>query len=106
MVKEILTAAGIKERGSRFVKPPAGTYAVWFDDIETDGPDGMPPCIFTHNCTIELYEPKKDPAAEEALERELSAAGLKWVKQARYWISSEQIYQVIYEFTYIEKRRI
>lgn len=106
MVKEILTAAGIKERGSRFVKPPAGTYAVWFDDIETDGPDGMPPCIFTHNCTIELYEPKKDPAAEEALEKELSAAGLKWAKQARYWISSEQIYQVIYDFTYIEKRRI
>lgn len=106
MVKEILTAAGIKERGSRFAKPPAGTYAVWFDDIETDGPDGMPPCIFTHSCTIELYEPKKDPAAEEDLERELNAAGLKWTKQARYWISSEQIYQVIYEFTYIEKRRI
>lgn len=105
MVSEILTAAGIQERGSRFTKPPAGTYAVWFDDIETDGPDGMPPCIFTHNCTIELYEPKKDPAAVTALEAELTSRGLKWTKQDRYWIASEQMYQTIYEFTHIEKRR-
>lgn len=105
MVKKILTAAGIKERGSRFTKPPAGTYAVWFDDIDTDGPDGMPPCIFTHNVTVELYEPKKDPVAVEALEAELSAAGLKWTKQDRLWIISEQMYQTIYEFTYTEKRR-
>ena len=105
MVKEILTAAGIQERGSRFVKPPAGTYAVWFDDIETDGPDGMPPCIFTHSVSIELYEPKKDPAAVEALEAELSARGLKWTKQDRFWIASEQMYQTIYEYSYTEKRR-
>lgn len=105
MIPEILAAAGIKERGSRFTKPPAGTYAVWFDDIETDGPDGMPPCIFKHSGTIELYEPKKDPAAVAALEAALSAAGLKWTKQDRLWIISEQMYQTIYEFTYIEKRR-
>ena len=105
MVEKILTAAGIRERGSRFTKPPAGTYAVWFDDIDTDGPDGMPPCIFTHDVRIELYEPKKDAAAVAALEAELSAAGLKWTKQDRYWITSEQMYQTIYEFTYIEKRR-
>lgn len=105
MVNEILTAAGIQGRGSRFVKPPAGNYAVWSDDIETDGPDGLAPRIFTHNCTIELYTPKPDPDAEEALEAALGAAGLQWTKQARYWISSEQIYQTIYEFSYIEKRR-
>jgi hypothetical protein len=105
MVSKILTAAGIPERGSRFTKPPAVTYAVWFDDIETDGPDGMPPCIFTHNCTIELYEPKKDPKAVAALEAELTARGLKWTKEDRYWIASEQMYQTIYEFTRIEKRR-
>lgn len=105
MVKEILTAAGIKERGSRHTKPPAGTYAVWFDDIDTDGPDGMPPYIFKHSVTIELYEPKKDPAAVTALEAELTAAGLKWTKQDRLWIISEQMYQTIYEFDYTEKRR-
>lgn len=105
MPSEILAAAGIKERGSRFLKPPAGTYAVWFDDIDTDGPDGQPPRIFTHNCTIELYEPKKDPAAVTALEAELTARGLHWTKEDRFWLITEQMYQTIYEFSYIEKRR-
>ena len=105
MIPEILAAAGIKERGSRHTKPPAGTYAVWFDDIETDGPDNMPPCIFTHSVSIELYEPRKDPAAVAALEAQLGAHGLHWTKQDRLWIQSEQMYQTIYEFTYTEKRR-
>lgn len=105
MVSEILAAAGVKERGSRFVKPPAGTYAVWFDDIDTDGPDDMPPCIFKHNCTIELYEPKKDEAAVTALEEALTAHGLKWTKQDRFWLITEQMYQTVYEFSYTEKRR-
>lgn len=105
MIEKILAAAGIKERGSRFTKPPAGTYAVWFDDIDTDGPDDMPPCIFKHSGRIELYEPKKDPAAVAALEAELTASKLKWTKDDRLWIQSEQMYQTIYEFTYIEKRR-
>ena len=105
MVKTILTAAGIRERGSRFTKPPAETYAVWFDDIETDGPDGMPPRIFTHSVSVELYERKPDNKAVAALEAELTAAGLRWTKQDRFWITSEQMYQTVYEFSYIEKRR-
>lgn len=105
MVKEIVAAAGIQGRGSRFTKPPAGTYAVWFDNITTDGPDGMPPRIFTHAVKLELYEPKKDDAAETALEAQLSAAGLLWTKQDRLWIQSEQMYLVIYQFSHIEKRR-
>lgn len=106
MVSELLTAAGIKNRRGRFVKPPAGTYAVWMDDIETDGPDGMPPLIFSHNVTVELYEDAPDDVAVAALEAQLSAAGLHWTKQDRYWIQSEQFYQTIYEFSYTEKRRI
>lgn len=105
MVNEILTAAGIQERRSRFTKPPGSTYAVWFDDLTTDGPDGLPPCIFTHDVSIELYEQKPDNAAVAALERELTAAGVKWTKQDRFWITSEQMYQTVYEFTYTEKRR-
>ncbi len=106
MLNEILAAAGIQQRGSRFVKPPAGTYAVWFDDLTTDGADGQPPRIFTHNVTIELYEPKKDPAAQQALERELSARGLHWSKQDRVWIKAEQLYQTIYDFTCTEKKEV
>ena len=105
MVNGIFTTAGIPARESRFAKPPAGTFAVWMDDITTDGPDGMPPVIFTHAITVELYALRPDPTAEAALEAEMTARGLHWTKQARYWIQSEGWYQTIYEFTYIEKRR-
>lgn len=103
MVPEILTAAGMTHRRNRFPSPPAGTYAIWMDDVQTDGPDGMPPCIFTHNCTIEVYEYRPDDAALAALEAAMSAQGLHWSKQDRYWIQQEQLYQTIYEFTYIKK---
>lgn len=105
MINKILTASGVKYRRGRFLRPPAGTYAVYTDDIETDGPDGRP-CIFTHNYTVELYEAQPDDDAEDAIESALIAAGLQWTKQDRYWLQDEQRYQVIYEFTYIEKRRI
>lgn len=105
MVADILAAAGIKNRRSRYPNPPAGTYAVWMEDIDTDGPDGMPAAIYTHDVTIELYEPKPDDAAEAALEAALDAAGVRWSKEDRYWIQSEQLYQTIYEYTNTDKRR-
>lgn len=105
MVDEILRAAGIQGRGSRFAKPPAGTYAVWFDEIDTDGPDNRPPEIFRHSVTVEVYEPRKDNAAEAALETEMSTRAIHWNKEGRVWIQSEQMYQTIYEFSYTEKRR-
>lgn len=104
---EILTAAGIAHhRRGRFVKPPGGTYAVWSDDVTTDGPDGMAPGIFFHDIELELYEPQLDDAARESLEAQLSTAGLHWTRQDRFWIQSEKMYQTIYTYSYIEKRRI
>ena len=104
MIDEILTAAGVQYRPARFLRMPEDTHAVYFDDIETDGPDGINR-IFTHSVTIELYEPAPDDAGEAAVEAELNARGLRWTKQARYWLQDVQRYQVIYEFDYIEKRR-
>jgi hypothetical protein len=54
---------------------------------------------------VEVYEPKKDDTALASLEAQLSARGLHWTKQDRLWIKTEQMYQTIYEFSYIEKRR-
>lgn len=105
MIKEILTAAGVAHRRNRFPKPPAGTFAVWMDNIDTDGPDGMPPQVFYHNVSIELYEPFLDDKSEAAVEAAISAMGLHWTKQDRFWIDDEQMYQTVYEFSYIEKRR-
>lgn len=106
MVTKILTQAGVPHRKARYTAQPLpDTYAVYFDDRTANGADGIN-CLITHNITIEVYEAKPDDATEIAIEDALDAAGLEWTSQARYWIAEEQRYQVIYEFTYIEKRRI
>lgn len=102
MIKTILTAAGMPFRRSRFLTPPEGTYAVYMDDVNADGPDGMDR-IFNHNITVEVYEPTPDDDAEAAIEAALSTQGLHWTKQDRYWLQTEQRYQVIYEFSYTTK---
>ena len=106
MVTKILARAGVKFRESRYMaKPLPDTYAVYFDDREFSGADGVN-CLITHNITVEVYESKPDLETEAAIEEALDFFGVEWSSQARYWIAEEQRYQVIYEFTYIEKRRI
>ena len=105
MIKTLLKAAAIPGKPDRYPDPPASTYAVYFDAVEADGPDGLN-LLYKHDVTVELYEPTRDVEAEEAFEAELNDQGIHWVKQARYWLKDIQRYQVIYEFAYIEKRRI
>ena len=107
MIKEILTASGIPFRQGRFHTPPAETYGIYFDNVTVDGPDPLPgvPQIVRHDIMVELYEPKADPDAEAALESQLAAQGLYYTKEDRYWLQNVQRYQVIYEFSYNEKRR-
>lgn len=102
MVNTILDATGLPFRRSRFLKPPAETYAVYMDDVSRDGADGIN-LISNHDITVEVYEPAPDDKAEAAIEAALDAQGLPWTKQDRYWLQSEQRYQVIYEFSYIIK---
>lgn len=103
MINEILKPTGIPYKETMFPRAvPDKTYAVYHDDVETDGSDDEN-LIFRHNITVELYEPKPDPKAEAAFEAQLNARGIKWSKQSRYWIAEAQRYQVIYEFTYITK---
>lgn len=102
MVNKILTAAGVKGRRGRFTGKTPDTWAVWMDDIVADGADDSPR-IRRHSVTLELYESKPDDAAEAAIEAALTAEGLHYTKQDRYWLSDEQMYQIIYEFDYIEK---
>ena len=106
MVNNILTVAGIPYRRGRFVGAKPSTYAVYTDDVTSDGADGAAfPRVVTHAITVELYEDRPDDAAEAALERAITEAGLPWEKQDRYWLQSEQQYQVVYEFEYVEKVR-
>jgi hypothetical protein len=110
MIEEILTAAGVLHRRARFPKPPADTYAVFFDDIDKDGADPVAtpaadrqPGVYHHTSTIELYEPAPDDKAEAAIEAELEARGIPWSKEDRYWLQDVQRYQVLYELTYTTK---
>lgn len=102
MVKEILDAAGLLYPETRFPKLPDGTCVIPMDDVEADGADNIN-LFYHHNVTLEMYQSKPDPKAEAALEAEINARGLKWEKQSRYWLQSEQRYQVIYEFNYTTK---
>lgn len=112
MVKEILTAAGVEHAQGRFIRMPAGTHAVYFDDLEVETADRVAtiptnglPRIYHHNITIELYEPAPDDEAETAIETELNARGLEWTKQDRYWLKDLQRYQVVYELSYTNKTK-
>ena len=105
MVNNILTASGVPFRRARFTGRQPPTYAVYMDDVEASGSDGAEALVLRHDITVELYESKPNDAAEAAIEAAIQAAGLAWTKQDRYWLQSEQLYQVIYEFTYYTKRR-
>lgn len=39
MIHDILIASGIPYKPSRYLDPPAKTYAIYFDEQETDGAD-------------------------------------------------------------------
>ena len=111
MTGDMLTAAGILNRRGRFLRMPTEeSHAVWFDHITVDGADRLAsafsaPRIYTHDITVELYEPKPDDDAEAAFEAELDAHGLLWTKQDRYWLDDVQRYQVIYEYSYTSKTK-
>ncbi|WP_286154655.1 hypothetical protein [Thomasclavelia cocleata] len=102
MVKEILEMAGIKHRETRFIQPPEETYAVFHDSYINRGAD-QKNLICEHDYTIELYSYNPDPQIESRIEDLLNERSIEFNKQERYWIESEQLYQVVYEFSAIMK---
>lgn len=110
MVKEILTASGVQFRRSHFFKPPEGTYAVYFDDVEIIGADRVTPAgaaglprVYRHDCSIELYAPALDPVAEAAVESAILARGLTFHKEEAYWLQDVQRFQTVYTISYTSK---
>lgn len=106
MVKEILTGAGFVEgktfKETRFLTSPKTTYAVYMDSFTRRGADSLN-LIKDHNYTIELYCYKPDPKAEARIENMLDTYGIEFTKDDRYWLESEQLYQIVYNFDFIEK---
>ena len=102
MVNKILEATGIPYKESRFLTPPKSTYAIYNDTVNRRGGDNIN-LITQHDVSVELYEYKKDPEAEKKIEDQFDANGIEYDKQARYWLQEEQLYQVVYDFTYTQK---
>lgn len=103
MVDKILNGVGIPYTETRFKVPPkSDTFAVYLDEVEVRGGDGVN-LIKEHSTSIELYESFKDPETESKIEANFDALGVEYTKEPRYWIEDEQLYQVIYEFNYISK---
>lgn len=107
MVKTILTLAGFVEgktyKETRFITPPKSTYAIFLDSITRRGGDYVN-LINEHSYTIELYSYNKpDPTAEKKIDEALDSLGIEYDKSELYWIETEQLYQRIYDFDYIEK---
>lgn len=106
MVKRVLIGAGFEEgksfKETRFLKPPKTTYAVYMDSFTRRGADSLN-LIKDHGYTIELYSYAPDSEAEARIESMLDEFGLEYDKQERYWIQSEQLFQTVYTFNFIEK---
>ena len=102
MVNKILKATGIPYKETRFLTPPKSTYAIYNDTKNRRGGDNIN-LITQHDVSIELYSYKKDPEAEKKIESLLDANGLEYDKQARFWLQEEQLYQVVYDFSYTQK---
>ena len=105
MVKQVLTKAGFIEgktfKEIRFLKPPKSTYAVYLDDFVSRGADGLN-LIKEHDYTIELYSSYRDLEAEKNIENAFNELGIEFNKKI-YYLDTEQLYQIVYEFEYIEK---
>ncbi len=105
MVDEILTNTGIEYNETRFLYPPEGTYAVWFEDVTTRGADSAL-LIRDHSVTIEMYSKKVDKVTETKIEAEMDRLVIPYDKSDRQWLNDEKLFMVVYSFDYIEKRRV
>lgn len=107
MVHKVLTGAGLEfgktYTETRFLKPPKSSYATYSDTQTVRGPDNVN-ALVSHEINIELYEYAPDPELEAAIEQQFDTLGQEYIKQPRYWIAEEQVYQIIYEFSYLAKK--
>ena len=107
-VKTLLEHAGFREnityRETRFLKPPKSTYAVFNDTKTVRGAD-LANNIIEHAVSIEVYEYAPDPEAEGMIEAVFDEYAVSYTKNERYWIDDQQLYQIIYEYSWIEKKR-
>lgn len=102
MVKDILNQIGIPFKKTRFLKAPSTSYIVYMHDCNSRGAD-IKNLIKENDITLELYSYSQDEDSQRKIENALDERGIEYKKQSSYWIETEQIYQTVYDFSYITK---
>lgn len=106
MIKNILTTAGFVEgktfKETRFLKPPATSYAIYLDSYEVRGSDDLN-LIKDHDYIIELYSYAPDPDSEKRIENALNDFSIHYSKADRIWIQEESLFLVTYSFSFVGK---
>ena len=92
-------------RETKFKTPPKEDYCVWNDSKNTYGADNKN-LVVEHNISIELYEYSPNDDLEESIEARFDDLAIFYDKQERYWLDSEKLFQIVYEFTYLEKKGV
>jgi hypothetical protein len=105
LAETCLDLAGIRHRSVVFRQVPSTTFAVTFDSVSTLNSADTMNNVYSHSCTVELYEQTPDPSSRANFEQALDRYNLTWERSDTTWISDEQLYQTIYTFNYTEKRR-
>ena len=90
---------------TKFKNPPSTDYSVWNDTKRTYGADNKN-LIEEHNVSIELYEYSPNNELEDKIEARFDDLAISYIKQERYWLDSEKLYQIVYEFTYVIRKEL
>lgn len=95
-LRAILASTGLPVALHHWDRPPRPPYVVYLDDATDNfSADNVAYEVATHYW-VELYDNRRNRAAEEKIEDALTAAGIYWDRDVDY-IESERLYQARYE---------
>lgn len=100
-IQALLERTGAKVNPSRFLKATLPRI-VWFERTNRYGADYRNP-IMHREITVELYAEEIDLRMERRISAELDTLGVDYSSE-RLWISSEKMFETIYNFELEEKR--
>lgn len=100
-IKLWLEATHLKVSEERFIIPPPLPYLLFMEARDIGGADNRN-CIASRDISIELYSSKVDHASEQLIENLLNEKAMSF-KMDRVWIDTEEMYETIYDFNFVEK---
>ena len=103
-VLDELASMGVPSTETRYVTAPSrGPFIVWGASASAGGADEANTTIDYEAVLMVVERPGESGGAREKLERALTARGLPWSRQIRYWNEDEDAYTTEYETSWSEK---